>query len=145
MSRLTFIDMEKPIAGRIKSSGVVSEFSKVTDAKISEKYDYMDTVSGVFYKANEIEFQEPEHFYGQICQDPELTKKFRELHKELVDRVIEFCNKNSVEIDDFYLHADGIRGSIPYGSWQACTDSGFEMYRQEDIENENVDPFLYSI
>lgn len=140
--------MEKPITGKIKATGVVREFSKVTNAIISEKYDYMDTVSGLFYRADEIELQEhkeDKEIYGQICQDPELTKKFRDLHKELVDRVIEFCNKNSVEIDDFYLHADGMRGSIPYGSWQACTDSGFEMYRNEDIENENVDPFLYSI
>ncbi len=84
-------------------------------------------------------------YYGQICQDIAVTENFRSLHKQLVDLVVKFCKDNSVEIDDFYLHADGLRGSIPYGSWQACTDSGFEMYRQEDIENENTDPFLYSI
>lgn len=140
--------MEIPIAGRIKSSGVVSEFSKVTAAGISEKYDYMDTVSGVFYKADEIEFQEPKEkkeFYGQVCQDPDITKKFRDLHKELVDRVIEWCNENNVRIDEFHLHADGIQESIPYASWQPCTDSGLEMYRREDLEEGETDPYLFSM
>ena len=136
------------VAGRIKATGVVSKFSKVTSPEISEKYDYMDTVSGVFYKADEIEFQEPKEkkeFYGQVCQDPDTTKKFRDLHKELVDRVIEWCNENSVQIDEFHLHADGIRESIPYASWQPCTDSGLEMYRREDLEEGETDPYLFSM
>jgi hypothetical protein len=140
--------MEKPIVGKIKATGFVSEFSKVTAARISEKYDYMDTVSGVFYKADEIEFQEPKEkkeFYGQTCQDPELTDKFRKLHKELVDRVIEWCNENSVDIDEFHLYADGISESIPYASWQPCTDSGLEMYSRESLDKEDPEPYLFSM
>jgi hypothetical protein len=108
----------------------------------------MDTVSGVFYKADEIEFQEPKEkkeFYGQVCQDPDTTKKFRDLHKELVDRVIEWCNENNVKIDEFHLRADGIRESIPYASLQPCTDSGLEMYRCEDLEEGETDPYLFSM
>jgi hypothetical protein len=108
----------------------------------------MDNASGVFYKADEIEFQEPEEkkeFYGQVCQDPETTKKFREFHIELVDRVIRWCNENNVQIDDFYLHADGVRESIPYASWQPCTDSGLEMYRREELDKEDPEPYLFSM
>lgn len=89
--------------------------------------------------------KDTKEFYGQICQDPELTKKFRDLHKELVDRVIGWCNENNVQIDEFHLHSDGIRESIPYGSWQACTDSGLEMYRREDLEKGETDPYLFSM
>jgi hypothetical protein len=89
--------------------------------------------------------KEKKEFYGQVCQDPETTKKFRELHYELVDRVITWCNENSVQIDEFHLHADGIRDSIPYASWQPCTDSGLEMYRNEDLEEGETDPYLFSM
>jgi hypothetical protein len=144
------MDMEstKEVAGRIKATGIVSKFSKVTSPEILEKYDYMDTVSGVFYKADEIEFQEPKdtkEFYGQVCQDPYTTKMFRELHTELVNRVIEWCNENNVQIDEFHLHADGIRESIPYASWQPCTDSGLEMYRREELDKEDPEPYLFSM
>ena len=83
--------------------------------------------------------------YGQICQDPVLTKKFRDLHKELVDRVIKWCNENSVQIDEFHIHANGLLESIPHGCWQPCTDSGFEMYRREDIERGDPETYLFSM
>ena len=88
---------------------------------------------------------EREKIYGQKCQDPELNGKFYGLHKELVDRVVRFCAENSIDIDEFYLHADGISGSVPFGSWQACTDSGFEMYRREDLDKEDPQPYLLSM
>lgn len=69
----------------------------------------------------------------QICQDEELTMKFRALHKELVNKVISFCKENNITIDEFHLNADGIEGSIPYGEWQACTDSclSFEKFTED--------------
>jgi hypothetical protein len=86
-----------------------------------------------------------ERIYGQTCQDPELTDKFRKLHEELVNRVIQFCSDNSVTIDEFYLHADGVQESIPYASWQPCTDSGFEMYSRESLDKEDPEPYLFSM
>lgn len=129
------------VAGRIKATGVVSKFYKCTEV-------YTDTLTGLQYSSEELEFQEPKEkkeFYGQVCQDPDTTKKFRDLHKELVDRVIVWCNENNVNIDEFHLHADGIRESIPYASWQPCTDSGLEMYRNEDLEEGETDPYLFSM
>ena len=35
-------------------------------------------------------------FYGQQCQDEELTMKFRDLHKSLVNQVIAFCKENNI-------------------------------------------------
>jgi hypothetical protein len=139
--------MEKPIAGKIKATGVVSEFSKVITAE-PDNQTYFDTHTRTLYKKDEIEFQEPKdtkEFYGQVCQDPETTKKFKELHTELVNRVIEWCNENNVQIDEFHLHADGIRESIPYASWQPCTDSGLEMYRREELDKEDPEPYLFSM
>ena len=135
------MESTKEVAGRIKSTGAVSKFYKCTEV-------YTDTLTGLQYSSEELEFQEPKkekEFYGQVCQDPETTKKFRDLHKELVDRVIEWCNENSVDIDEFHLHADGIRESIHYSSWQPCTDSGFEMYSRESLDKEDPEPYLFSM
>ena len=78
----------------------------------------------------------------QICQDDNLTRKFRELHKELVNKIISFCKENNISIDEFHLNADGVDGSIPYGKWQPCTDSSFSMIKFTDLEKEN---FLFSM
>ena len=74
----------------------------------------------------------------QICQDDNLTRKFRELHKELVNKIISFCKENNISIDEFHLNADGVNGSIPYGEWQSCTDSGFSMIKFTDEYNDVV-------
>ena len=74
----------------------------------------------------------------QICQDDNLTRKFRELHKELVNKIISFCKENNISIDEFHLNADGVDGSIPYGEWQSCTDSGFSMIKFTDEYNDVV-------
>ena len=74
----------------------------------------------------------------QICQDDNLTRKFRELHKELVNKIISFCKENNITIDEFHLNADGVDGSIHYGEWQSCTDSGFSMIKFTDEYNDAV-------
>ena len=74
----------------------------------------------------------------QLCQDDNLIHKFRELHKELVNKIISFCKENNISIDEFHLNADGVDGSIPYGEWQSCTDSGFSMIKFTDEYNDAV-------
>jgi len=74
----------------------------------------------------------------QICQDDNLTCKFRELHEELVNKIISFCKENNISIDEFHLNADGVNGSIPYGEWQSCTDSAFSMIKFTDEYNDAV-------
>ena len=72
-------------------------------------------------------------FYGQQCQDKELNKKFRDLHHELVNRIISFCKENDIVIDDFSLSADHlVEQSIPTGKWQASTDSSFVFMKYSD-------------
>ena len=83
-----------------------------------------------------------EKYFGQQCQDDEINKKFRELHKKLVNEIIAFCKENNIEIDEFHLNADGVAGSIPYGEWQPCTDSCLSF----DIStNPWEEPFLSSM
>jgi len=102
-------------------------------------------------------------YKGQICQDDEVNKKFRELHHKLVNEVISFCKENNVSIDEFHLNANGVAGSIPYGEWEACTDSclSFEKFTEryknvisfkEKVSNEEwekikfeQEPFLVSM
>ena len=71
--------------------------------------------------------QEDKKYPCQECQDDEINSAFRNLHHKLVDEIIKFCKNYNVEIDDFHLNADGVLGSIPYGQWQACTDSALTL------------------
>lgn len=82
-------------------------------------------------------------FYGQECQNAEITKKFRELHVKIVNEEISFCKDNSVIVDEFYLHADGLDESIKFGSWQPATDSQFELLKDAE-GNEDKETFLFS-
>ena len=72
-----------------------------------------------------------EKYYGQQCQDDEINKKFRELHKKIVDEIISFCKENNIVVDEIHLNADGVAGSIPYREWKPCTDSCLEFYSDE--------------
>lgn len=83
-------------------------------------------------KKTELTIPVEKEFYGQECQDAEITKKFKELHVKIVNEVISFCKDNGIIVDEFYLHADGLDESIKLGSWQPATDSQFELVR--DIE-----------
>lgn len=66
-------------------------------------------------------------YFGQQCQDDDINKEFRELHTNIINQIIQFCKKHNIDIDEIHLNADGVAGSIPYGEWQACTDSYFGL------------------
>jgi len=71
----------------------------------------------------------------QKSQDRDLKKKFDNLHVEIVNKVIDFCKENNIQIDEFNIYADGVRESIPFGKWTSVTDSSFRM--DESLSNEN--------
>lgn len=79
-------------------------------------------------------------YYGQQCQDDLINQKFGVLHKQIVNAIIQFCKENNIDIDEFYLKADGVSTSIPYGEWQPCTDSALTFYNDNKKE-----PFIYSM
>lgn len=72
-------------------------------------------------------------YYGQQCQDEKINNAFRNLHKNIVDEIIGFCNAYGISIDEFHISADCLEGSIKAGSWQPCTDSSlrFDKFSQE--------------
>ena len=76
--------------------------------------------------------QEVKKYPMQECQDDEITMAFRNLHHKLVNEIIDFCKNYNIEIDDFHLSADDVSGSIPYGKWQACTDSALTFTKYTD-------------
>ena len=72
-------------------------------------------------------------YFGQQCQDEKINIAFRNLHKNLINEIIGFCNAYGITIDEIHLNADCLEDSIKAGSWQACTDSSlrFDKYSQE--------------
>lgn len=102
-------------------------------------------------------------YYGQQCQDDSINIAFRNLHKNIVNEIIGFCNAYGISIDEFHMSADCLEDSIKAGSWQACTDSSlrFDKFSQEykdiismkkivskDEFNKiiaNEEPFLFSM
>lgn len=87
---------------------------------------------------NHIKFTLPEDnrkYPMQHCQDDLVNQKFRVLHKQIVNAVIQFCKENNIEVDEFNIYADGVRESIPFGKWTPATDSSFRM--DESLSNEN--------
>ena len=76
--------------------------------------------------------QELKKYPCQECQDDLLNQKFRVLHKQIVNAIIQFCKENDIVIDEFQLNADGVLGSIPYGQWQSCTDSALTFIKYSD-------------
>ena len=86
-----------------------------------------------------------EKYYGQECQDDELNEKFRNLHRDLVNTIIKFCKDNDLEIDEASLRIDGLKDSIPFGEWQACTDSSLVFYTNNRNLKEIQKPFIYSM
>lgn len=84
-------------------------------------------------------------YYGQTIQDDDIHKEFVELHKKLVNEVIAFCKKHGLSAYEFWLHADGLEDSIKAGSWQPCTDSGFEIYPFSTMPRDEVEPLMFSM
>ena len=68
-------------------------------------------------------------YYGQQCQDDKTNGDFRVLHHEIVGMIIRFCKEHNIIADEFHISADGLAESIPYGSWQAPTDSSFTIMK----------------
>ena len=85
-------------------------------------------------------------YYGQECQDDLVNQKFRVLHKQIVNAIIQFCKENDIDIDEASLNIDGISASIPYGQWEACTDSSL-IFNKEITHRggEEQEPYLYSM
>jgi len=90
-------------------------------------------------------------FETETNRNPELHDAFSELHKKIVDMVLQFCKEhNLTDVDEFCVSADGLMGSIPYGEWCACTDSSMSITKA--YENEygwtvpnRDEPFLFEI
>ena len=90
-------------------------------------------------------------FEFETNRDPELHKAFSELHTRIINEVLEFCREHGIkDVDEVYIQADGLIGSIPYGEWCACTDSSMSMIvAKKDGEGwvvrDRENPFLYEI
>lgn len=67
-------------------------------------------------------------FEGETNRDPELHRAFGRLHEKIVNEVIAFCKEHRLEVDEFCVRADGLRGSRDHGEWGPCTDSAMSMH-----------------
>ena len=91
-------------------------------------------------------------FSSESNRDPELHKAFSELHKKLVNEIIQFCEKHNLRgVTEVNLHADGLEGSFGYGKWKSDTDSSMSLItsKTDEITGSTVPdrkhPFLYEI
>ena len=76
---------------------------------------------------------------NKIMISKEQKEQFYELHKHIVNEIIDFCNKNNIEAYSVSLSADDIKSSIPYNKWTAATDSYFALY------DKNSKGIIYSV
>lgn len=85
-------------------------------------------------------------FEKETNRDPELHKAFTELHTRLVNEVIKFCKEHDLQVDEFYIGADGLLDSKKYGEWIFSTDSYMSMFvRKDNMQVDRDEPFLHSI
>lgn len=90
-------------------------------------------------------------FAKETNRDPELHNAFSELHKKIVDMILQFCKEHDLkDVDEFCVSADGLIGSIPYSEWCACTDSCMTITKAAEDNHGWVvpnrdEPFLYEI
>ena len=71
----------------------------------------------------------------------ELEEKWKDLHTEVVNRIIRFLKENGVNnVTDVYLSIDTVDSSVQHGEWTPMTDSSFEAI--DNIEDKRV---LWSI
>ena len=90
-------------------------------------------------------------FQTETNRDPELHKAFGELHKNIVDMVIQFCEKHGLEdVDEFHIGADGLSGSYGHGEWTCFTDSSMSINTlikdgTRFVRADREHPFLYEI
>lgn len=86
-----------------------------------------------------------EKYSWQECQDEAIKNEFNELHRKLVNEVVDFCKRNNIKADTFSIGADGLRSSIEYGKWCPATDSsfsiGYDITRRLMEEKNLEDPF----
>ena len=91
-------------------------------------------------------------FKQESNRNPELHAAFSELHKKLVDEIVQFCEKHNIKnATEVRLRADGLEGSFGYGKWESDTDSSMSLiingidketgWTLPDREN----PFLYEL
>lgn len=91
-------------------------------------------------------------FSSESNRNPELHKAFSELHKKLVNEIIQFCEKHNLRnVTEVELYANGLEGSFGYGKWVSDTDSSMSLITSKIDDTtgwavpDRERPFLYEI
>jgi hypothetical protein len=87
---------------------------------------------GIVYKVPK-EYLE-DKYYDQLEQDDKLNEEFRKFHRELVDRIAEWCKEHKYKIDEFSLGADEFEESCEFGYWCPTSDSYFVVYNRRNVK-----------
>lgn len=61
-----------------------------------------------------------------------------ELHKKLMETLINFCIEKSLKLDTVLFSADEVSESVEYGSWHPATDSALKIYDINGISVESM-------
>ena len=61
-----------------------------------------------------------------------------ELHKKLMETLIDFCIANKLNVDTVLFSADELLPSLEYGSWHPGTDSALKIYDVNGVGVESM-------
>lgn len=89
-------------------------------------------------------------FETETNRNPELHTAFGELHKKIVDMVIQFCEEHGLQdVDEFCVGADGLSESYGAHIWTCGTDSSMSMHKLikegNTIYTDRKNPFLHEV
>lgn len=83
-------------------------------------------------------------FIEQKIVDPQIRQAFLDLHKKLVNEIVNFCREYKIEANSAVLFANDLEDSIEFGEWHPSTDSSFELWDYSE-EEQDARTLLYSV
>lgn len=67
-----------------------------------------------------------------------MDKDFNQLHRKLVNLIIQYCNEHDIDATDVTLRIDSLRDSLEFGEWYPSTDSSLTIYKKNVILKESI-------
>lgn len=64
----------------------------------------------------------------QMLENEILKEDFKELHREIVQKIINFCQSHHIEPHGMNMTISDLASSVDEGVWVPATDSTFELY-----------------
>lgn len=67
-----------------------------------------------------------------MLEDEILKEDFKEFHREIIQKIINFCQAHHIEPHGMNMTISDLASSVDEGVWVPATDSTFELYNHTD-------------